>query len=224
MFTIAMIGQKGGTGKTTAAIGLAVEAARNGEDVVLIDLDQQATAANWKDRRKKDDLVVTSIQPSRLEYTLALCAENGAGLVIIDTPGKSTDVSVKACRAADLVLIPAKEQIFESETLEAVRDILRLAGDPPAYVLVNRVHPQATKSADAVKHLIAEKSGLRVCPVHLSRRDIFEQAPAAGQSAQEIDLDSAASRELSALYKFTSQHVNKSMGARREQKESRKPR
>src|ERR1019366_9448328 len=94
MFTIAMIGQKGGTGKTTAAIGLAVEAARNGADVVLIDLDQQATAANWKDRRKKDDLVVTSIQPSRLEHTLALCPENGAGLVIIDTPGKSTDVSV----------------------------------------------------------------------------------------------------------------------------------
>jgi chromosome partitioning protein len=223
MFIVAMIGQKGGTGKTTAAIGLAVEAARTGVDVVLIDFDQQATAANWKDRRKKDDLVVTSIQPSRLEQTLVLCAENGAGLVIIDTPGKSTDVSVKACRAANLVLIPAKEQIFESETLEAVRDILRLAGDPPAYVLVNRVHPQATKSADAVKQLIAEKSGLRVCPIHLSRRDIFEQAPATGHSAQEIDSDSAASRELSALYKFTSQHVNISKGVC-EQKESRKPR
>ena len=83
MFTIAMIGQKGGRGKTTAGIGLAVEAARN-----------------------------------------------GAELVIIDTPGKSTNVLVKACRAANLVLISAKDQIFESETLDAVRDILRLAGDP----------------------------------------------------------------------------------------------
>jgi chromosome partitioning protein len=44
MFTIALIGQKGVTGKTTGAIGLAVEASRNGWDVVLVDLDQQATA------------------------------------------------------------------------------------------------------------------------------------------------------------------------------------
>jgi len=55
MFTIALIGQKGVTGKTTAAIGLAVEASRNRWDVVLVDLDQQATAANWKDCRNRDE-------------------------------------------------------------------------------------------------------------------------------------------------------------------------
>jgi chromosome partitioning protein len=55
MFTVAVIGQKGGNGKTTVAIGLATTAAAVGEDVAVIDLDPQASAAKWKDRRTVDN-------------------------------------------------------------------------------------------------------------------------------------------------------------------------
>ncbi len=77
MFTISIIGQKGGTGKTTTALGLAVAAAQAGHDVAVIDLDPQATAAKWKDRREEENPPVVSAQASRLRQTLDAAEKGG---------------------------------------------------------------------------------------------------------------------------------------------------
>jgi len=39
--------QKGGCGKSTTAVNICVQLAKNGRDVVLVDADRQCTAANW---------------------------------------------------------------------------------------------------------------------------------------------------------------------------------
>ena len=67
---IAIIGQKGGTGKTTTTVELAVTAANAGETVAVIDLDPQANAANWKDRREADNPYVVATPPGRLKQTI----------------------------------------------------------------------------------------------------------------------------------------------------------
>lgn len=119
---IAIIGQKGGTGKTTTTVELAVTAANAGETVAVIDLDPQANAANWKDRREADNPYVVATPPGRLKQTIDAARTAEADLAIIDTAGKAYDLAIAAARHADLVLIPCHGQIYDMETLPAVRD------------------------------------------------------------------------------------------------------
>lgn len=202
MKTIAIIGQKGGTGKTTVATGLAVAAVKARYLTAVLDLDPQTNAANWKDRRKDDDPAVESIQPGRLRQTLKAAVETGADFVFIDTPGKSDTAAIEAARVADLVLIPVRPQVFDVETLSAVRDTLRIAGAPPAYVVLNNIHPSATRIPDEHREVIAKTFDISVCPFHLSHRSLFAEAPATGQTPHDIEPEGKAAAELDALFGF----------------------
>lgn len=210
MFTIALIGQKGGTGKTTATIELAVTAARTGESVAVIDLDPQTNAANWRDRRKDtaENPAVVSTQIGRLKQTLDAAREGGADLALIDTPGKADNVAIAAARMADLVLIPCLGTMFNMETLPGVRDIVRAAGDPPAFVLYNGIPPLGTRIAEELKKLTKAHCGLEACPVHLTRRSSYENAPDLGKAAREIDPEGRVATEIESLYLFICEQVN----------------
>src|SRR4051812_22811565 len=105
MKTAAVISQKGGAGKTTIAVHLAVAAERGGRSAAIIDLDPQASATTWKDLRQADTPPVVSSQPARLANVLATAAKHGAELVIIDTAPHSETAALTAARAADLIMI-----------------------------------------------------------------------------------------------------------------------
>ena len=80
MRTIAIISQKGGAGKTTLAVHLAVCAEQSGLTTAVIDLDPQATAAKWGDRREETPPEVISAQAARLAQLLTTAREGGADL------------------------------------------------------------------------------------------------------------------------------------------------
>ena len=208
MFTISLVGQKGGSGKTTAILGLAVAGALAGHAVAVIDLDPQATAANWKDRRKEENPAVVSAQASRLRQTLDAAESSGVGYVFIDTAGRNDDSALSAARMADLVLIPTRTNIVEIETLGAVNDLLRLAGSPPALVVLNGIHPTASRQAEEARAMLLQAFGLTACPIHLCHRSAYAEAPTTGRAPQELDPEGKAAAELDALFRFVSEFVN----------------
>ena len=207
MQTISIIGQKGGTGKTTTALALAVAAMQDGRTVVVVDLDPQTTATNWHDRRELDNPSVVSCQVSRLRFVLDAASKEGANLVIIDTPAKSAEASIEAARVASMVLIPLRPQIYDLETLPAIRDILRLAGDPVAFVLINSAPVQGKRHLEAQE--AAKSLGFSVCPVILYQRAVYGDAPTSGLAVTEFDPTGKAAKEVRQLYKFTSDFMNK---------------
>lgn len=202
MKTIALIAQKGGTGKTTLALSLAVAAHQSGKLAVIIDLDPQATACNWGDRRKMDAPVIVDAQPARLAKALEKAAESGVDLAIIDTPARSEQAALAAARGADLVLIPCRPQIYDMETLPNSREIVSLAGNPLMMVVLNAVPPRAARqqeAAEAVKGM-----GFTVCPFMLGARAAFGDSAALGRSVLEYDPSGKAAEEIRELYKYTS--------------------
>src|SRR3954468_6735783 len=84
MEVVALVCQKGGVGKTTVATNLAAIAEASGIATTLLDLDPQATAVSWGDKRGKLPQVLPA-QASRLERLLNDARGRGAGLVVIDT-------------------------------------------------------------------------------------------------------------------------------------------
>ena len=118
MKIVAVISQKGGAGKTTLAVSLAVAAEKQDVPTVLIDLDPQSSAKTWHDiRAEKQAPFVVSAQASRLEDMIEVARANGAELVIIDTAPRTPNAALGAARAADLVLIPCRPAILDLKAI-----------------------------------------------------------------------------------------------------------
>jgi chromosome partitioning protein len=207
MHTIALIAQKGGTGKTTLAICLAVAAEQSGVVSVIIDLDSQSTACNWSDRRQSRGPIVVDAQPARLQSALSKAEGGGVDLAIIDTPAKSEQAALAAAKCADLVIIPCRPQVYDLETTPTSLELIRLAGGKPALVLLNAVPSRGQRHAQAEEAL--RGLGLTVCPVHFGQRAAFGDSAALGQTPLEYEPQGKASEEIRLAYKYLSRLLDK---------------
>jgi chromosome partitioning protein len=208
--TIAIIGQKGGCGKTTTGQNLAVVAANEGNTVALIDLDSQATAAKWGDRRTVQNLAVVSAQVARLRHVLDAARNQDTAFAILDTQARTAEGSIEAAKVADLVLMPVRPLINDVETLHALRDVLAVAGSPRAVVVINEAPTQGQRHLETQK--AAEGMGFQVCPVVIHHRSAYGDAPNAGQGVVEYEPDGKAAQEVRQLYKFVCELLNSRSG------------
>jgi chromosome partitioning protein len=198
MKKISIISQKGGAGKTTLCLHLAVAAEREGHPVALLDLDPQASAASWTDIRGQDTPSVTPIPAMRLNQALTLAERSGAALVIIDTAPHSADAAV--AEAADLILIPCRPGILDIKAIEATARIVRLTRKP-AFVVLTQVPPRAPRlTEDAITAV--QGHGLEVAPIVIHQRSAYAHALTVGQTAQEYEPEGKAAEETSRLFEW----------------------
>lgn len=201
MPVISIVSRKGGSGKTTVAVHLAVAGVAEGRSTCVIDTDPQASAATWGDWRGGDaSPEVITCPPLRLRLTIDKQLRNGTEIVVIDTPPHGDDAAREAIRAADLVIIPTRPRSFDLQALEGVADLVSSSGKP-GFVLLNSVPARGTQVlAHAADY--ATCLGLQVCPVHFGERGSFHHYSAAGAVAGEMDPDGKAASEADALWQW----------------------
>lgn len=209
--TIAIVSQKGGSGKTTLAVHLATRAAQAKHESCVIDTDPQATAAAWSDWRGDFLPVVVTAPPARLARTIASANKQGVDFIVIDTPPHADAAAREAIKAADLVLVPTKPRAFDLAALEPIADLVSFA-KTPAYVVLNSVPAGATVLAEDARKTAAEM-GLEICPVTLGDRADFHRSSAKGETASEIDAMGKAAGEVEALWKWLSKTLKKNTKA-----------
>ena len=205
MKTVAIISQKGGAGKTTLALHLATSSALQGRNTAIIDLDPQASAANWSDRRVADVPVVLSAHASRLSHEIGRVKDMEGDLLIIDTAPHSDSAALEAAKAADLILVPCRPAILDIEAISNTLNLVKTTGKP-IFVVMNAVAPQgseATEAAEAIAEL-----GVGICPVQLRQRVAFSRALISGQSAEEFEPEGKAAQEASQLHAFMCEHLH----------------
>lgn len=206
MKTIAVISQKGGSGKTTIALHLAVASALANRNTAIIDLDPQASAAKWADRRPADLPVVLSAHASRLAHEMTRVADTGGELLFLDTAPHSDSAALEAAKASDLVLIPCRPAILDMEAITNTLDLVRTT-KTPVFVVLNAVAAQGQEAQEAAEAIAA--LNVEVSPVRLVNRVAYARALITGQTAQEFEPEGKAARDIEDLHTFICAQLNK---------------
>ena len=201
MAVIAIINQKGGTGKTTLATNLAFALAATPE-ALLLDADPQGSALDWRDSRSQplEGLQVRGVEERRLLPEVRSLGPDYRW-VIIDGPPGITRTSADAVRAADLVLIPVKPSPFDlwaaSDIVEAVRARREVTGALPRAAFVITMSRPRTRLGRQVYQALREYD-LPVLDARTTERVSYPQAAIEGRSVLE-GRDQTARNEVLAI-------------------------
>ena len=124
MRTWAFVSQKGGVGKSSLATNLAVIAEKSGETCCIVDVDPQANALLWAERRGTNAPMVLEATYEKLADVVEAAATIGVTLTMIDTPGKVDAGALAAMKIADTIVCPTLGDLFSLGSCEFLSRLL----------------------------------------------------------------------------------------------------
>ncbi len=207
MKVLTLLAQKGGAGKSTLALHWAVEAERSGKRrVVIIDMDPQASAASWYEKRNGDTPVLVQVEEGGLPDAIEACRTDGVDWVLMDTPPHMEARSVAAARVADLVVIPTRPTVLDLEAIGASVEVVEAVKKPAALIL-NACPPRSAVTDDARAALQAY--GLPICPTAIVQRVALQYALTDGRAACELEPRGKAAAEIAATWHWITRQSRK---------------
>ena len=206
MRVLALASQKGGSGKTTLSGHLAVQAQRAGAGpVVLIDIDPQASLADWWNERQDEFPAFAQTTVARLATDLAILRSQGFKLAVIDTPPAITMAIQSVIAVAELIVVPTRPSPHDLRAVGATVDMCERAGKPLIFV-VNAALPKARITGEAA---IALSQHGTVAPVTIHNRVDFAASMIDGRTVMEVDPNGKSSQEVVALWNYIADRLER---------------
>lgn len=209
MKVIAVLNQKGGSGKTTIATHLARALQLAGHDVLLVDSDPQGSARDWAAVRDDQPVPVVGIDRPTIDRDLKSVAKKD--FVVIDGAPQAADLAVSAIKAADFILIPVQPSPYDiwatSDLVDLVKQRIEMTdGRLKAAFVVSRAIKGTRIGAEVTETL--EGYGLPILTARITQRVSYPTTAASGITVMDADPQGDAADEVRALADEIIQKLN----------------
>lgn len=197
MKRIALLSQKGGSGKTTVAVHLAVAAQQAKQRVVLIDTDPQQSATVWSTARDNETPIVATAAVGDLAKVLDAAQVEHMSIAIVDTAPHTAPDAARVAKSVDLVVIPCRPTAFDLAAVSSAVEIAKAAKVRAVFVL--SACPFRAPEIRETREVLAAY-GLPIFPGEITERRAFARAIATGRAVTEFESEGKAATEIRALW------------------------
>jgi chromosome partitioning protein len=198
MRTIAVIGRKGGSGKTTIAVHLAIGLHLRGRATVLADTDPQRSSIDVLKARGDPGPEVTASAGPKLFALQVASTRAGADALVIDTPAVLEEAVSHAVVLCDLALLVVRPTFLDLAAALRTSDIIRSLRKPGLVVLNQAPPTRGTVEAPPVRRAVEALRLLRlpVAPAVIRARAAYQSVVETGRSVEELAGDPLAAQEM----------------------------
>ena len=205
MRVLSFVTQKGGSGKSSLTIALAVAAQDIGQRVLILDMDPQGTTTAWYKDREAETPALATIKSSELPEAIRRAKEAGFDFVFIDTPGRDEPITTAALRAADLCIVPCRPTPGDMKATPPTVATIKRLGKDAAFVLT-QTPPRGARITEAQAGL--SMLGM-VCPHQIGLRNAYQDAQGAGLGVTEFEPEGKAAQETRELWHWITRKLEK---------------
>lgn len=199
-----LVSQKGGSGKTTIAVYLALTAQLKGSVVSIIDLDPQRSAEQWSEMREartgSQEPTVVHGTTNNLDAMLATCRDMSTDLVLIDTPPAVDRSMTYAAAAADLVIVPTRSDVFDEFSLRETLEYLSRIGALWKSVVVLNAPSKDAAGRDTINAMVSKEFGVRMLPAVIENQPLLSSALRTGRGAVESTPKLKPAKDIQKVY------------------------
>lgn len=176
---IVMANSKGGVGKSTLAVHLAIWLHERGQTVILADCDAQRSSSDWIKEAAPDIKTVRLTGPDDILNKLPKLGRE-ADYVIADGPGSNNEMSRALLLKGDLAIVPAKASMLEVRALSQATLLLKQARDirgraPKAKIVLSMVGKNYRLTQDMKD--AAKSLRLSLVDTPMTLRQVYADAP-----------------------------------------------
>ena len=204
---IAVVNQKGGSGKTTVSMQLAGALARRSFKVLVVDADPQGTATRWAASALDEtpfpaSVVGLSAASAKVHREVKKFIEDYNYIIIDCPPAADSPVPQSALLIADLAVVPIIPSPLDMWAAVGIRQIIQNVGDfndaLQSRLVLNQCQPKTTLAQESLQ--ILPEFGIPLARTQIQHRQVYRQSAVFGQSVHNFGTKAqAAIAEIESL-------------------------